>query len=251
MSSTKRLTKSRTDKVVDGVCAGLGEYLDLDPVLIRFVFAALLIMHPVTGILAYIILTVIMPEDTRPAVTTNRMNTTSSMSPSSPMSSSSPMSTATPTSATSPTSPTGPTVPMTPESLLSPMSPIATMNAADFANAEPIGAPPGEPAATAGAAFGERASATGDDLGERMKEAGVRLESELRSAAHTLQQPGAGGSIEHRRTNWGAVILIGLGLMFLLQNFDMIPNFDIGNFWPLLLIVIGIAMLRKRQGSVL
>ncbi len=44
----------------------------------------------------------------------------------------------------------------------------------------------------------------------------------------------------------GAVVLIGLGVMFLLDNMG-IPIFSqLGKFWPLLLIVLGLALLQKR-----
>ncbi|MEW5701382.1 MAG: DUF5668 domain-containing protein [Candidatus Zixiibacteriota bacterium] len=39
----------------------------------------------------------------------------------------------------------------------------------------------------------------------------------------------------------GGVILTGIGLVFLLSNFGVIPN--IGRSWPLILIVVGVALL--------
>ncbi len=57
----KRLCKSRYDKKICGVCGGLGEYLNLDPTLIRLIWAVLILCEG-TGLLAYIIAAVIMPE---------------------------------------------------------------------------------------------------------------------------------------------------------------------------------------------
>ncbi len=56
----KRLYKSATDKKIDGVCAGIGEYFDIDPTLIRliWVFGTLFVG---AGILAYIIAAFVMP----------------------------------------------------------------------------------------------------------------------------------------------------------------------------------------------
>jgi phage shock protein C len=34
----KRLYKSRKEKIVDGVCGGIAEYFDTDPVLVRIIF---------------------------------------------------------------------------------------------------------------------------------------------------------------------------------------------------------------------
>ena len=41
--STSRLFRSESDKVIAGVCGGLGAYLDIDPVLVRIGFVALVV----------------------------------------------------------------------------------------------------------------------------------------------------------------------------------------------------------------
>src|SRR5579859_2709637 len=47
----------------------------------------------------------------------------------------------------------------------------------------------------------------------------------------------------------GASVLIGIGLLFLLDNFG-IPVFrHIGKFWPVLLIAVGVMLLQKRMGG--
>ena len=56
----KRLYKSATDKKLDGVCAGIGEYLDIDPTLIRLLWAFATCFAG-AGLLAYIIAAIIMP----------------------------------------------------------------------------------------------------------------------------------------------------------------------------------------------
>jgi len=59
----KRLFKSETDKKLDGVCAGIAEYYDIDPTLIRAGYAALDIMTGVLpGLLAYGIMSWIIPK---------------------------------------------------------------------------------------------------------------------------------------------------------------------------------------------
>lgn len=57
---TGRLTRSRTDVVVAGVCGGLGEYLRIDPVLVRLFFV-LLALGSGVGVLIYLILWVVLP----------------------------------------------------------------------------------------------------------------------------------------------------------------------------------------------
>jgi len=56
-----RITKSKTDKVIDGVCGGLAEYFGIDSVLVRLVFVVLVFLDGF-GILLYIILMIIMPQ---------------------------------------------------------------------------------------------------------------------------------------------------------------------------------------------
>lgn len=58
----KRLKKSVTDRKICGVCGGLAEYLNLDPTVIRLLWALLVVVAG-TGLVAYIIAAFIMPED--------------------------------------------------------------------------------------------------------------------------------------------------------------------------------------------
>lgn len=57
----KRLYRSYTDKILGGVCGGLGEYFDIDPVIIRVLFIVAVIFGG-GGILAYIILWIVIPQ---------------------------------------------------------------------------------------------------------------------------------------------------------------------------------------------
>lgn len=57
---TRRLYRSRNNRIICGVCGGIGEYFNVDPTIIRF----LLVLFACTGngILAYFIAAVIMPD---------------------------------------------------------------------------------------------------------------------------------------------------------------------------------------------
>lgn len=57
----KRLYRSRTDRVVAGVCGGLGTYLGVDPVLLRIGFAVLAFMSFGTMVLLYLVMALIIP----------------------------------------------------------------------------------------------------------------------------------------------------------------------------------------------
>jgi phage shock protein C len=56
----KRLYKSRKDKVFDGVCGGIAEYFNVDPVLVRIVFVLFFFIGG-SALIAYIIGMIIMP----------------------------------------------------------------------------------------------------------------------------------------------------------------------------------------------
>lgn len=56
----KKLYKSSTDKKIFGVCGGIAEYFDIDPTVIRLVWA-ISILCLGTGLLAYLIATLILP----------------------------------------------------------------------------------------------------------------------------------------------------------------------------------------------
>lgn len=58
--STKRLYKSR-NRVLCGVCGGIAEYFNIDPTLVRIIWAILILCFG-TGILAYIICALLIPE---------------------------------------------------------------------------------------------------------------------------------------------------------------------------------------------
>jgi len=56
----KKLRRSRSDKMIAGVCGGLAKYLEIDSTVIRLAFVLLLIFAG-TGILAYLIAWLVMP----------------------------------------------------------------------------------------------------------------------------------------------------------------------------------------------
>lgn len=56
----KKLYRSRNNKMIFGLCGGLGEYFDVDPTLVRILFV-LLAMPGGFGVLAYIIISLIVP----------------------------------------------------------------------------------------------------------------------------------------------------------------------------------------------
>jgi len=60
---TKRLLRSRTDKMIAGVCGGLANYFGIDATLMRLAFAALILLGMGSPLLAYLVLWLIVPLD--------------------------------------------------------------------------------------------------------------------------------------------------------------------------------------------
>ncbi len=63
-SSKKYLYRSDSNKVIAGVCAGIAEYFDIDPIIVRISLVAITLLGG-SGILIYIILWIIMPSQSR------------------------------------------------------------------------------------------------------------------------------------------------------------------------------------------
>ena len=57
----KKLYRSMENRKIAGVCGGLGEYFDIDPVIIRVAWILFLLAGG-TGILAYILAWIIIPD---------------------------------------------------------------------------------------------------------------------------------------------------------------------------------------------
>lgn len=57
----KRLVKSSMNRTICGVCGGIGEYLNIDPTVIRVLWVIFACMGG-AGLLAYIVAAIIIPE---------------------------------------------------------------------------------------------------------------------------------------------------------------------------------------------
>ncbi len=148
--ATSQLYRSTTNKVIAGVCGGLGEYFDIDPMIIRALFVLAFFMSG-TGILLYIVLWLVIPDRPR------------------------------------------------------------------------------------------RETLSRDHLKEtvrEMKARAVDVVDELRGANEAKMES---------RQSWLAILVVIVGVMFLLRNFDMLTIFDFERLWPLILIIFGFAILFKKR----
>lgn len=149
----RRLVRKTGDAVLGGVAAGFGEYLDVDPVLIRLMFILLCIAGG-SGMLLYLVCWLIMPRDVE------RYEGTAS-----------------------------------------------------------------------------RSSPSADQLVDEMWQAGERVAGQIR---RRTGDPGRGRLL-------AGGVLIGIGLLFLLDRFSSIWWLDFWRLWPLLLIAAGVALLRRSR----
>ncbi|MEE8373449.1 MAG: PspC domain-containing protein [Dehalococcoidia bacterium] len=60
----KRLYRSRDERMIWGICGGLGKYFDVDPTIVR-VITLLTLFFGGAGILLYIILAIVVPLEPR------------------------------------------------------------------------------------------------------------------------------------------------------------------------------------------
>jgi phage shock protein PspC (stress-responsive transcriptional regulator) len=60
--NVKELRRSLQNRKVCGVCGGIGEYLKIDPTVVRLIWVLVSLASCGTGLLAYIIAAIVMPE---------------------------------------------------------------------------------------------------------------------------------------------------------------------------------------------
>jgi len=62
MSEVKTLTRSKSNRMIAGVCAGLADYLNLDPTVIRLLFVLGFFTFNGAMLIAYLIMAIVTPE---------------------------------------------------------------------------------------------------------------------------------------------------------------------------------------------
>jgi len=58
----KRILRSRTNRMLAGVCQGIGTYFNLDPTIVRILWIVFTLMGG-AGLLAYLICWIVIPEE--------------------------------------------------------------------------------------------------------------------------------------------------------------------------------------------
>ncbi len=62
MNDVKNLTRSKSNRMIAGVCAGLGDYLNIDPTVIRLLFVLGFFTFNGAMLLVYLIMAIVTPE---------------------------------------------------------------------------------------------------------------------------------------------------------------------------------------------
>ncbi|HCK67405.1 MAG TPA: hypothetical protein DHW49_14180 [Anaerolineae bacterium] len=62
MTEYKTLTRSKSNRMIAGVCAGLGDYLNMDPTIVRLLFVLGFFTFNGAMLLVYLIMAIVTPE---------------------------------------------------------------------------------------------------------------------------------------------------------------------------------------------
>jgi phage shock protein C len=62
-NGSKRLIRTRKGRLVAGVCSGIGEYVGIDPTVVRLIFVALSLVTVGVFVLVYLAAWVLIPEE--------------------------------------------------------------------------------------------------------------------------------------------------------------------------------------------
>lgn len=208
-----RLTRSNSERMIAGVCGGLGEYFNVDPVIVRLIFV-LVTLTSGMGLIIYPLLWILMP--------LNRYSSSS-------------------VHAQAPTQPDATAASQFEQSQVYAHQTTAqyqqTRGGIGYAGDEageyrfdPVSGQPLPP----------QAVSTGDTINLRIDNAEIPTQYTPHGAPQQYQAAPA-----RRRRNWRTLgcILIGIGGLMMLQKIGI----DMSIVFPILLILAGVLFLRRRR----
>jgi phage shock protein C len=209
-----RLYRSVDDRMLAGVAGGVAERLDADPSIIRVVWALLVVLTGGVALVAYVVMAFVVPEapDDRP------------VGPSSVEPGRAGLASAEPAGGPDPDAPTSATASSwlaadeRTAAVVSATAAVTTEAAESVQAASPIPAP-GTP--------GSWVAPDGRTV--------------ARADGPATNRPRATGRDEGRGGLVGGLLLISIGGFFLLRQ--LLPDLDLGAWWPLILIGIGVLLV--------
>jgi phage shock protein C len=63
MQTSKKLYRSRKDRIISGVCAGLGDFFNMDPTVVRVIFVLGMILGFGSFAFIYLVMIFVVPEE--------------------------------------------------------------------------------------------------------------------------------------------------------------------------------------------
>lgn len=201
-----RLYRSRTDRMLTGVAGGLAERLDVDPALVRVVWA---VSMPLTGfltLLIYVVMALVVPDE--PGSLPWQSSSTSTP----------PAGRSDATAASAPDAPSSASTPADDPSATSRPLPASALTP------PPTSGPPPTTDGPAGWPQDRRSQ-----------------RAAWRAARRAQRGQDTGSSHPHDRAVLLGLVLVGLGLIFLAQ--ELIPSFDWGLVWPIAAICLGLILI--------
>lgn len=70
------------------------------------------------------------------------------------------------------------------------------------------------------------------------------MKSTTKTFAHGIGNPGTG---RDNSRFWWAIIIIVLGFFFLMNNYGLLDSLDLDKLWPLILIIVGLAIILRKK----
>lgn len=208
-----RLTRSRSDVVVAGVCGGLAEYFHIDPVIVRLVFVLVTITSGL-GLIVYPVLWLVMPQDPQ-------------------------LPDADPARAALPAEETPAAPPWAPQAVR--LREPAQQQGARISAAPPLADQPPPPEEY------RFDPLTGQRIRRDEPFTGATTDLSRHQAAQASPDaappdPQAAPQPRSRRVSWGGIILVGLGVMMLAEQIGIQPDI----MFPVLMVAVGALLLFRR-----
>ncbi len=213
----RRLYRSRNEKMLFGVTAGLGDYFETDPTIVRLVFVLLCFLGGV-GIVLYIALAILMPEEPAPGSDSAIPKSTSGAEEFSER------------------------VSETARELGERARKLGEEARAAFK-------PEGESASTDFQSAGQRVANAADDIAEKAGQLGKEVGSSVRAETDPKTAPSKTPAKSRRPRQLVGLFLLLLGFIFLLDNLSLLWWWNWDWAWPLIVIGIGVFLLLNNAKS--
>ena len=213
----KRLCRSRSEKMLFGVTAGLGDYFETDPTIVRLVFVLLCFLGGV-GIILYIALVIVMPEE--PATTSESTHSGSASSGGD----------------------VSERISETARELGERARKLSEEAREAFNSA-------GEWASTDAESAGQRVADTANDIAERAGRLGEELGSSARAGANAVTTSARPSRGRRRPRQLIGLLLLLIGMIFLLDNLSLLLWWSWDWAWPMIIIGVGLYLFINNARS--